>query len=70
MAALVKSRYGSVSVVAGDRPETDGLFAKLTGSRFGLVLSGVTKASDLPVEPAPDMVAEDLAELVKVYLAG
>jgi HAD superfamily hydrolase (TIGR01450 family) len=70
MAALVKSRYGAVSVVAGDRPETDGLFAKRTGSRFGLVLSGVTKSSDLPVEPAPDMVAQDLAELVRVYLAG
>jgi 4-nitrophenyl phosphatase len=68
MAALVKSRYGAVSLVAGDRPETDGLFAKRTGSRFGLVLSGVTQPSDLPVEPAPDLVAQDLAELVRKYL--
>ncbi len=68
MAALVKSRYGTLSVVAGDRPETDGLFAQRTGSRFGLVFSGVTQPSDLPVDPTPDLVARDLAELVKKYL--
>jgi 4-nitrophenyl phosphatase len=68
MAALVKSRYGALSLVAGDRPETDGLFAQRTGSRFGLVFSGVTQPSDLPVEPAPDLVAQDLAELVSKYL--
>jgi 4-nitrophenyl phosphatase len=68
MAALVKSRYGTLSVVAGDRPETDGLFAKRTGSRFGLVFSGVTQPSDLPVDPTPDLVAKDLAELVKQSL--
>ncbi len=70
MAALVKSRYGALSVVVGDRPETDGLFAKRTGSRFGLVFSGVTQPSDLPVEPAPDLVAQDLAELVRQYLGN
>lgn len=68
MAALVKSRYGALNVVAGDRPDTDGLFAKLIGSRYGLVLSGVTTTSDLPVEPAPDLVGQDLAELVRQYL--
>jgi glycerol 3-phosphatase-2 len=70
MATLVKSRYGALSVVAGDRPDTDGLFAHRTGSRFGLVFSGVTQRSDLPVEPAPDLVADDLAELVSQYLNG
>lgn len=67
MAALVKSRYGDLHMVAGDRPDTDGLFAKLTGSPFGLVLSGVTKPSDLPVEPGPDWVGDDLASLVRQY---
>ena len=34
------------------------------GYRFGLVLSGVTTADDLPVHPPPDVVAADLAQLV------
>lgn len=70
MADAVEQRHGRLEVVAGDRPDTDGLFAKLVGARFGLVLSGVTRRSDLPVDPAPDMVAEDLASLVDAYLDG
>ncbi len=70
MAALVKARYGALDVVAGDRPDTDGLFAQRSGSRFGLVFSGVTQRSDLPFEPAPDLEADDLAELVSQYLSG
>lgn len=68
MAALVTARFGQLSVMVGDRPDTDGLFAKRVGARFGLVLSGVTQASDLPVDPAPDRVACDLAALVDDYL--
>ena len=68
MAELVRARYGRLDVVAGDRPSTDGLFAKEVGARFGLVLSGVTRADDLPVEPAPDLVGPDLARLVEDYL--
>lgn len=70
MAALVRARFGPFKVMAGDRPDTDGLFAKLVGASFGLVLSGVTRASDLPVEPAPDRVGQDLAALVSDYLSG
>jgi 4-nitrophenyl phosphatase len=70
MAALVKARYGLLKVMAGDRPDTDGLFARRVGASFGLVLSGVTQASDLPVEPAPDRVGDDLAALVSDYLCG
>jgi HAD superfamily hydrolase (TIGR01450 family) len=70
MASLVRARYGPLSVVAGDRPDTDGAFARLVGARFGLVLSGVTGASDLPVDPSPDLVGRDLVSLVKQYLAG
>jgi HAD superfamily hydrolase (TIGR01450 family) len=68
MAELVRARYGRLDVVAGDRPSTDGLFAKEVGARFGLVLSGVTGADDLPVEPVPDLVGPDLARLVSDYL--
>ena len=64
MAELVRARLGSSGIVVGDRPETDGLFAKAMGYRFGLVLSGVTSSDDLPVEPAPEVVADDLSQLV------
>ncbi|HXW79859.1 MAG TPA: HAD-IIA family hydrolase [Acidimicrobiales bacterium] len=70
MAALVKSRYGSLSVVAGDRPDTDGLFARATSAKFALVLSGVTRQSDLPVEPAPDLVGADLLSVVNQFLSS
>ncbi len=62
MASLVRARYGSIDVVAGDRPDTDGLFAVRVGARFGLVLSGVTRRQDLPVEPAPNLVGADLSD--------
>jgi HAD superfamily hydrolase (TIGR01450 family) len=69
MAALVKARYGQLRVVAGDRPDTDGLFARATSAQFALVLSGVTRASDLPVKPSPDLVGADLLSVVEQYLA-
>lgn len=68
VADLVKQRYGQVDVVVGDRPDTDGLFARLVGARFVLVLSGVTSRSDLPTDPVPDEVAADLAEAVRRHL--
>ena len=64
MVALVERRVGPIEMMVGDRPTTDGLLARNLGARFGLVLSGVTGAQDLPVEPAPDVVAPDLATLV------
>ncbi len=68
MAALVKERYGRLSVVAGDQPDTDGLFAKTTAAKFALVLSGVTRQSDLPVQPVPDLVGADLLSVVEQFL--
>lgn len=56
---------GEAGVMVGDRPSTDGAFAKALGYEFGLVLSGVTQRGDLPVDPAPDHVADDLASLVE-----
>ena len=57
---------GSTIVMVGDRPSTDGAFARALGSRFALVLSGVTARGDLPVDPSPDFVADDLAALVRL----
>jgi 4-nitrophenyl phosphatase len=65
---LVRARLGSEldhSTVVGDRPSTDGRLAVALGVRFALVLSGVTKERDLPVEPEPDEVVADLASLVR-----
>jgi HAD superfamily hydrolase (TIGR01450 family) len=55
---------GEDLVVVGDRPDTDGVLARRLGARFALVLTGVTSKADLPVEPEPDLLAADLAELV------
>ena len=52
-------------LMVGDRPSTDGLMAMTMRSRFGLVMSGVTSAADLPVAPTPDLIATDLAALVE-----
>ncbi|MBV8983897.1 MAG: HAD-IIA family hydrolase [Acidimicrobiia bacterium] len=67
MVHLVEARLGDVdgSRVVGDRPSTDGLFAVALGVPFALVLSGVTKEGDLPVDPEPTEVAADLSSLVR-----
>lgn len=67
IADMVKERLGPDGVMVGDRPETDGLFALALGYRFGLVLTGVTTADDLPVEPSPDLVQPDLVTLVEAF---
>lgn len=64
MADLVRAVGGSEGTMVGDRPETDGAFARALGYRFALVLTGVTTADDLPVDPRPDVVAPSLAALV------
>jgi glycerol 3-phosphatase-2 len=63
-ASYVRDRVGNVAAVVGDRPSTDGLFARRLDAPFYLVLSGVTSAADLPVEPEPARVTNDLAGLV------
>lgn len=64
MVRYVQDRLGEVGVMVGDRPDTDGRFGRALGYQFGLVLSGVTRREDLPVEPPPDFVASDLLHLV------
>jgi 4-nitrophenyl phosphatase len=68
MADLVRAVGGDRGTVVGDRPETDGAFARRLGYRFALVLTGVTRPGDLPVEPAPELVADSLAALVATTL--
>jgi HAD superfamily hydrolase (TIGR01450 family) len=63
-ADLLRARFGPAGLVVGDRPDTDGLFAARIGAPFALVLSGVTRSQDLPVTPAPAVVADDLAAVV------
>jgi ribonucleotide monophosphatase NagD (HAD superfamily) len=65
MCALVRDRLGPAGVVVGDRADTDGGFARALGYDFALVLSGVTTAADLPVEPEPVVVGADAAEVIR-----
>jgi glycerol-1-phosphatase len=72
MAELVRAELGpdlDGAVMVGDRPDTDGRFARAIGCRFGLVFSGVTHRTDLPVNPSPDLVADHLAGLADQLLA-
>jgi ribonucleotide monophosphatase NagD (HAD superfamily) len=67
MADAVRARLGAAAdegILVGDRPDTDGLMARRLGLRFALVLTGVTGRDDLPVDPAPDVVGDDLAAVV------
>ncbi|MCP3990684.1 MAG: HAD-IIA family hydrolase [Actinomycetia bacterium] len=68
ISATVRARLGTNGIMVGDRPETDGSFARTIGYQFGLVLTGVTSIADLPVSPSPDIVEPDLATLVDVIL--
>jgi 4-nitrophenyl phosphatase len=70
MAALIGSRAGSVAMVVGDRPSTDGLMARRLGAPFALVLSGVTAKGDGTGDPPASVVADDLAALVDVQLSA
>lgn len=68
MVDVLRSRLGGAGIVAGDRVDTDGRFAAALGYRFGLVLSGVSGIDDVPADPAPDWVADDLSAMVATVL--
>jgi 4-nitrophenyl phosphatase len=68
MVDVVRAHLGEVTIVVGDRPDTDGRFAAAMDVPFGLVLSGVIGEDDLPVTPEPQAVAADLAGLVRQRL--
>ena len=63
MASLVRARLGDGGTMVGDRPDTDGRFARVLGYRFALVLTGVSSDAK-GMEPVPDLVAPDLGTLV------
>lgn len=65
IAAFVRARLGDTGIMVGDRPDTDGRFADAVGYDFGLVLTGVVGPDDLPVDPSPRFVADDLLSLVQ-----
>jgi 4-nitrophenyl phosphatase len=70
MADAVRREVGAgPHVMVGDVAKTDGAFARRLGATFALVLSGVTTAADLPVDPSPDVVGDDLAAVVERLLA-
>jgi 4-nitrophenyl phosphatase len=59
---------GAIELMVGDRPSTDGLFARRLGTRFGLVRSGVTRPGQPAPDPVPDFDAADLSHLVDQVL--
>ena len=67
MAALVRERLGLDGTMVGDRADTDGRFARVLGYRFALVLTGVSTGHE-GMDPAPDVVAPDLAMLVDLLI--
>ncbi len=72
MAALVRQRLGADlagTVLVGDRPSTDGLMAQRLDVAFALVLTGVSGAGDVPDDPEPAHVADDLKSLVEKLLS-
>lgn len=64
MAELVRATVGAAAarraVMVGDRPSTDGRFARTLGCRYAHVHSGVTPKG-APVDPDPDLAVDDLA---------
>jgi HAD superfamily hydrolase (TIGR01450 family) len=55
-------------VMVGDRPETDGLFARRLGCRFALVRSGVSAAGVPTDEATPvDLDVADLAQAARCF---
>jgi len=71
MAALVIAEVGEAgaraAVMVGDRPSTDGLFARTLGCRYAQVWSGVTPRGTA-VDPLPDMEADDLAGVAEALV--
>ncbi|MEI8239238.1 MAG: HAD-IIA family hydrolase [Actinomycetota bacterium] len=67
MAALVREVIGADAVtdavMVGDRPTTDGLFARTLGCRYAQVWSGVTPVGSV-VHPVPDVTGDNLAAVV------
>ena len=68
MCDLVRELAGDTGGMGGDRPDTDGRVARAMGWRWSLVLSGLIGPEDLPVDPVPDTVHDDLLAAVRECL--
>ncbi len=64
MVEMVGEMLGGAGTMVGDRPSTDGVFARALGFRFGLVRSGVTPQGASVSDPVPDFDALDLGSMV------
>lgn len=73
MAALVRAEVGAdaarTAVMVGDRPSTDGLFARTLGCRYAHVWSGVTPKG-ASVDPSPDLAVDNLAAVADALVTG
>ena len=73
MAALVRFAIGDIAareaVMVGDRPSTDGRFARTLGCAYAHVWTGVTHPGEL-IDPEPDLVAADLAAVAGALVTG
>lgn len=71
MADLLHARVSDAVVMVGDRPSTDGLFARRLGLPFALVLSGGVDGNEAAtLDPQPDRIGADLAALVAQSYGG
>lgn len=66
MADLVRARLGPTGTMVGDRPSTDGAFARALGYRFVLVRTGVAHTEGVP-DPPPDEEHDDLLAAVEAH---
>ena len=73
MATLVRAAVGDDAakgaVMVGDRPSTDGLFARMLGCSYAHVWSGVTPRGTV-LDPEPDMAIDDLAAFADALVNG
>jgi 4-nitrophenyl phosphatase len=73
MAELVRRAVGpgfdpDATVMVGDRPSTDGLFARVIGCRYAIVRTGVT-GPGAPLETTPWLDVDDLAAVADLLVA-
>jgi 4-nitrophenyl phosphatase len=73
MAELVRRAVGpgfdaDAMVMVGDRPSTDGLFARVIGCRYAIVRTGVT-GPGAPLQTTPWLDVADLAAVADVLVA-
>ena len=73
MASLVRDTIGAAAaasaLMVGDRPSTDGLFARTLGCGYAHVWSGVTPRGSV-IEPVPDLATYHLTAVAEAVVTG